>query len=293
MTDFASKWKYDLNNGSLTDYAHIVDEAMADIYSDLNQANDSIHEESDVRDFDFSSFQPQEELNPKVWPNGKLNSKVRLRLMDIGDDFVKTLQVSWVKPLDMLLTGSMANYNWSRYSDFDLHILMDFSEVDEKIDFVHEYFTAKKKVWNSEHENLRIYGFPVEVYVQDVTEDLISSGIYSLYRNEWIETPEKHRLKALGKEKEYIKTKSIETMEKIDSLYFKAMSIKCDTEGQEIYNKICTLFRIIKNIRKTSLANDGEMSEGNIFFKILRRTGYIERLLTAKTLAYDRIESID
>lgn len=288
MEDFASKWKYRLSQDSLTDYAHVVDEAMDAIYSELS-SNQITNETADI---DFSSFTPQQELNPKIWPNGKINSRVRLKLLDIADDFFKTLKIGWLKPIDILLTGSMANYNWSKYSDFDLHLLLDFSEVDENVDFVHEYFTAKKKLWNEEHENLMIYGFPVEVYVQDINENLISNGIYSLYKNKWIIEPSKDNLQSLGQDKETIKSKAIETMKKIDALYNATFDINHGSDGEKLLAQIQKLITIIKGIRKQSLTKGGEMAAGNIFFKILRRTGYIEKLFNAKTLAYDRKESI-
>ena len=288
MEDFASKWKYRLSQDSLTDYAHVVDEAMDAIYSELS-SNQITNETADI---DFSSFTPHQELNPKIWPNGKINSRVRLKLLDIADDFFKTLKIGWLKPIDILLTGSMANYNWSKYSDFDLHLLLDFSDVDENVDFVHEYFTAKKKLWNEEHENLMIYGFPVEVYVQDINENLISNGIYSLYKNKWIIEPSKDNLQSLGQDKETIKSKAIETMKKIDALYNATFDINHGSDGEKLLAQIQKLITIIKGIRKQSLTKGGEMAAGNIFFKILRRTGYIEKLFNAKTLAYDRKESI-
>lgn len=288
MKDFAAKWKYRLSQGSLTDYAHVVDEAMNSICSEVLGSRPT----NETADIDFSSFTPQQELNPKIWPNGKINSRVRLRLMDIADDFFAALKIDWLKPLDILLTGSMANYNWSKYSDFDLHLLLDFSDVDENVDFVHEYFTAKKKLWNEEHENLMIYGFPVEVYVQDISEPLVSNGIYSLYKNKWVVEPSRDAIKSLGTEKETIKAKAIETMKKIDALYNATFDISYGYDGEKIIAQIKKLINIIKGIRKESLSNGGEMSAGNIFFKILRRTGYIEKLFTAKTLAYDRKESI-
>lgn len=288
MKDFAAKWKYRLSQDSLTDYAHVVDEAIDSICSEMFGSQTT----NETADIDFSSFTPQQELNPKIWPNGKINSRVRLRLMDIADDFFATLKIDWLKPLDILLTGSMANYNWSKYSDFDLHLLLNFSDVDENVDFVHEYFTAKKKLWNEEHENLMIYGFPVEVYVQDISEPLVSNGIYSLYKNKWVREPSKDAIKSLGNEKETIKAKAIETMKKIDALYNATFNISYGYDGEKIIAQIKKLINIIKGIRKESLSNGGEMSAGNIFFKILRRTGYIEKLFTAKTLAYDRKESI-
>ena len=288
MKDFAAKWKYRLSQDSLTDYAHVVDEAIDSICSEMLGSQTT----NETADIDFSSFTPQQELNPKIWPNGKINSRVRLRLMDIADDFFATLKIDWLKPLDILLTGSMANYNWSKYSDFDLHLLLNFSDVDENVDFVHEYFKKKKKLWNEEHENLMIYGFPVEVYVQDISEPLVSNGIYSLYKNKWVVEPSKDAIKSLGNEKETIKAKAIETMKKIDALYNATFNISYGYDGEKIIAQIKKLINIIKGIRKESLSNGGEMSAGNIFFKILRRTGYIEKLFTAKTLAYDRKESI-
>lgn len=288
MEDFASKWKYRLSQDSLTDYAHVVDEAMDVICSELS-SNQITNETADI---DFSSFTPQQELNPKIWPNGKINSRVRLKLLDISDDFFKTLKIDWLKPLDVLLTGSMANYNWSKYSDFDLHLLLDFSDVDENVDFVHEYFTAKKKLWNEEHENLMIYGFPVEVYVQNIDENLVSNGIYSLYKNKWVIEPSKDNIKGLGQDKDTIKSKAVETMKKIDALYNATFDINHGYDGEKLLAQIQKLITIIKGVRKQSLAKGGEMAAGNIFFKILRRTGYIEKLFNAKTLAYDRKESI-
>lgn len=288
MEDFASKWKYRLSQDSLTDYAHVVDEAMDAICSELS-SNQITNETADI---DFSSFTPQQELNPKIWPNGKINSRVRLKLLDISDDFFKTLKIDWLKPLDVLLTGSMANYNWSKYSDFDLHLLLDFSDVDKNVDFVHEYFTAKKKLWNEEHENLMIYGFPVEVYVQNIDENLVSNGIYSLYKNKWVIEPSKDNIKGLGQDKDTIKSKAVETMKKIDALYNATFDINHGYDGEKLLAQIQKLITIIKGVRKQSLAKGGEMAAGNIFFKILRRTGYIEKLFNAKTLAYDRKESI-
>ena len=288
MEDFASKWKYRLSQDSLTDYAHVVDEAMDAICSELS-SNQITNETADI---DFSSFTPQQELNPKIWPNGKINSRVRLKLLDISDDFFKTLKIDWLKPLDVLLTGSMANYNWSKYSDFDLHLLLDFSDVDENVDFVHEYFTAKKKLWNEEHENLMIYGFPVEVYVQNIDENLVSNGIYSLYKNKWVIEPSKDNIKGLGQDKDTIKSKAVETMKKIDALYNATFDINHGYDGEKLLAQIQKLITIIKGVRKQSLAKGGEMAAGNIFFKILRRTGYIEKLFNAKTLSYDSKESI-
>ena len=69
-------------------------------------------------------------------------------MLMIADDFFETLNVGWVDIDDIILTGSLANFNWSKFSDVDLHILVDFGEVDENEELVKEYFNSKKNLWN-------------------------------------------------------------------------------------------------------------------------------------------------
>ena len=63
----------------------------------------------------------------------------------ISDDFFETLDIAWVDIDDIILTGSLANYNWSKFSDVDIHILVDYEEVDDNVDLVREYFMSKKE----------------------------------------------------------------------------------------------------------------------------------------------------
>lgn len=281
MKDFASISKYKLGGDTqwhvLDDIDEILDET-ADCYS-----------KSEIYDLDLSSFRPQKTLNERIWVNGKINSKVRSRLLSIADDFVDTLEVDWVEPDDIILVGSLANYNWSKYSDFDLHIVMDFNKVDERTEFVTDYFDAKKNAWNDLHEDLKIYGFPVELYVQDVNADVTASGVYSLEYNEWLIEPEYDNIKSIKLNKFFIKEKAISIMKKIDSLLEKAES---GENAENISNKCKKLFDKIKGIRKSALSNGDEMSSGNLIFKVLRRNGYIEKLVDLKNKTYDKMNSI-
>ena len=84
-----------------------------------------------------------------------LDSRIRLKLLDIAEDFIDFLGVDWVKPDDIIMTGSLANFNWNKkYSDIDLHVLIDFSKVDKRTDFVKKYFDSLKNQWNEVHEDL-------------------------------------------------------------------------------------------------------------------------------------------
>jgi len=96
-------------------------------------------ERYDPEGMDVSSFKFQKELYPKIWhKQSQLDPEIRARLLKIANDFFKSLQLSNVDILDVILTGSLANYNWSNYSDIDLHIIVDFTQVDENFKLVKE-----------------------------------------------------------------------------------------------------------------------------------------------------------
>ena len=93
----------------------------------------------------LSSFAVKDVLNPKVWqPNHQIKPKVRQKLLKIADDFIKKLDLSdssYVK--DITFTGSLANFNWSEYSDVDLHLIIDFGLIDENENLVKDQNFAR------------------------------------------------------------------------------------------------------------------------------------------------------
>ncbi len=70
---------------------------------------------------------------------------------------------------DLRFTGSLANYNWSKYSDIDLHIVVDFSKIDENTELVKDFLMRPGWRWNELHD-ITIYGHEVEIYVENVGE---------------------------------------------------------------------------------------------------------------------------
>lgn len=297
--DFNNRYKFKLSRFNDFDKdAHIIDEELENYLGGLKEDDltdngiFSITKGDLLKQLSLSSFRPQNELNPKIWIGGKINSKVRLRLLDIADDFIESLNVGWVNVSDIILTGSLANYNWSRFSDFDLHILIDFSKVDERTDFVREYFNTKKNEWNNVHENLKIYGFPVEVYVQDTNEEHTASGVYSLNRNEWVVEPVKDNIKAIKLDKYFIKEKTMKYIKIITSLKKQVDETDDDAELRLLSKKIKGTFDILKGLRKEGLKARGEMHPYNVIYKFLRRLGYLDILLDLKAKTYDKLKSI-
>lgn len=241
-------------------------------------------------DIDLSSFKIQSQLNPKIWVNGKVNSRVRLRLLDIADDFIDELSITWVKPEDIVLTGSIANYNWSKYSDIDIHIIIDYSKIYKKTEMVEDYFNSKKELWKINHEGLKIYGFPVEIYVQDKKENNNNSGQYSLNKNEWIQKPSNIEDAIINKK--YVKEKSVKFITKIDNLY---KSLKKETDSyklEKIGKQARQILDKLKGIRKESLKRSGEMGSGNIIYKIIRRTGRLDNIWDIINQTYNKSKTL-
>ena len=93
--------------------------------------DENIQYEIEPHEIDLSSFRVKKELHPDFWKDGLLDSKVRMKLLDIADDFCENLKFKWVKPYDIVLTGSICGLNWSNLSDVDMHIILNFSDIDE------------------------------------------------------------------------------------------------------------------------------------------------------------------
>jgi hypothetical protein len=85
-------------------------------------------------------------LNPKLFEDDKLKPRIREKLLHIATDFYEDLDVD-VELLDIWLTGSIANYNYNSYSDIDVHLIVDYSEVNADIELVEKAFDGERYVW--------------------------------------------------------------------------------------------------------------------------------------------------
>ena len=250
--------------------------------------------EIEPNEIDMTSFKIKNNLNNDIWDGDVLNSRVRLKLLDISDDFIEYINIRWVKPIDIILTGSICNYNWSKFSDIDIHIIIDFSKVSDKKDLVREYFNLKKNEWNDEHNLLEIYGFNVEFYVEDINDETVSGGIYSLEKNKWIKKPDANDMHDIDKKNDIeIRNIASNIINKIDNIVSISEKISDKVKLNRLNKKVDSLLKKIKKYRKKSLDSGGELSNGNIVYKILRRTKYLNKLWDLKIFIYDKINSIN
>lgn len=240
--------------------------------------NQEIEEYTKEDESIIKSFKSQNELSSDIFDDDKkMIDKVRKKLLDISDKFIEYLGVEFFIH-DIVLTGSLASYKWSSYSDLDLHVLIDFENTKHgNIELIKEFFGAKKTAWNLYHD-ITIKNYDVELYVQDVNEEHVSSGVYSILKNKWIIEPEKTNPKI-------DKKKILDKSDSFIALFDKVIS---QSEKKDVSNTIDRLLKKLSKFRKSGLEKNGEFSYENLTFKLLRRNGYIQRLFDLKNQSIDK-----
>jgi hypothetical protein len=226
------------------------------------------------------TYEFHETLNPAVWVNGDLKPEIKEKLIEIAEAFLDSLDTE-IEIEDVTLTGSLANYNYTRFSDFDLHIVVDFSQFNVATELVKDYFNTKKTLWNATRD-ITIKGYDVEVYVQELKEPHHSSGVYSLRRDEWITEPKPSKSKA-DVDPTQVQQKKLAMLDLINF----ALSDDCDVESAERAKEK------FMQLRKAGLETAGELSPENMAFKELRRSGDVERLMQGIISKKDRKLSLD
>jgi predicted nucleotidyltransferase len=233
----------------------------------------------------IKSFESQDELNPKIWEKDgnsyTMKPEVREKLLEITNLFIDFLGVD-VIVTDIIMIGSLVNYNWSKYSDIDLHILVNFNQFSENSkDLYLEFFDLKKVIFNQKH-NITMFGYDVECFVQKEDETTFSSGIYSILYDMWMNEPKKSNTKNI--DKELIKDRASQWMRIIDGLIDNIQ----DEDPDEIKSLVKKYKEKLKKFRNCGLEKGGEMSLENLVFKLLRRNGYIEKLYDTPTEIIDK-----
>ena len=209
----------------------------------------------------------RDKLNPVFWGPSGLKSIVREKLMDFGKAFADYAEIPEQGIVDILMLGGNAGYNYTKYSDIDVHLVVDPKYVpDCDPELIDDYFMDKKTLWELTH-NVTIYGVKAEPYIErpKVTRKK-SQGVYSLMKKTWIQEPE--RIEDDVDEKE-IEKKVNNFKTKIDAL------IKSENA-----DALKELVKKLRDSRSVSLQKYGEYGVENMVFKELRNQGYIDKVRT-------------
>lgn len=217
------------------------------------------------------------QLNEKIWNGKKLIPEIKEKLLTISRKIVNDLSID-VKLKNVLFTGSLASFVWRASSDIDLHLIVkteeDYGEV------IDDYLDMYSKIFNNYH-SIFIKGYKLELNIKREEKFLDDKGIYDILTDKWLQIPSKPNPKIYQDEE--IKDMVLNYQDRIDSL------INNDAELEEIDN----LRKDIKTMRSNGLSEDGEYSTGNLVFKELRHSGYLEKLYDFKQKKEDDFLSFE
>jgi hypothetical protein len=204
-----------------------------------------------------------DELNPALWDGEEIRRQIQVKLLQIGREFYDFLGVS--APIeDVLITGSQANYVYTKWSDIDLHLVIDYNKVKYDGD-VKKLFDAKRKEWKRMYP-LKLKGIPVELYAENSNEPAVTST-YSLLSNQWLKKPAPP-----------LKTYDYDGVKNLAYQWEIVIKRAVDLNELPVLEKIKTMLSMF---RRKSLARDGEFGTGNLAFKALRNSGHIADLINA------------
>lgn len=212
------------------------------------------------------NFEVHETLNPKLWSSdNKLLDDVKVKIVEIIEQFTTTCELP-LNIVDAQLVGSNASYNYTQYSDLDVHIICNFELLDIPKDILQLAYNAVKAKFNTDYD-IKIRGIDVELYVEDIHSTAVSNGVYSLYEDRWLKFP-----------KPLINIPQVDIESEYQEWAIKFTNAINSNNSDIILNTINDIYLI----RKNSLAVEGEYGKGNQLFKELRNQG----LLTAAKDAY-------
>lgn len=209
----------------------------------------------------LEKFEVHDSLNPKLWLNDELLPDVREKIVEVVDQFVSSCEI----PLHIVgihIVGSQASYNYTKYSDLDVHIICNFDLIDCSEEILQAAYNSVKAKFNSEY-NIQIRGIDVELYVEDVNSGVQSNGIYSVDKNQWVKFPKK-----LTNIPEVDVSTELRAWEETIN---KVLSQKNSAKVEQLIDDLYV-------IRKNSLDTEGEYGKGNQLFKELRNIGLLDKL---------------
>jgi hypothetical protein len=217
-------------------------------------------------------------LNPAIWDGEDMRIDVRVTLLKSAYAFVEFLDVPDLEIVGVRFVGSNASYNYTEYSDCDVHVILDF-EKSPCPDMAENFFDTKKTLWNKIHEAVQVNGYKVEIYAEDIKNPTKAAGVYDLLKGEWVNKPKK--------EKPKFNDADVEA--KVDALTNEIDAI-CSAGDLDDIQK---MFDLLRKMRRAGLVKAGEFSVENLAFKTIRNLGYIDKLSAARLKRQDDDLSLD
>ena len=246
---------------------------------------DTINRMTEDTKAEKAAFEKHTEMHPRFWtPEGTLQEGLQRKLLAIVAKYITYLQLpAHIKFKDIVFTGSLAGYNYTDYSDVDIHLIVDYKTVSDDEDFAGNYFRAMKDLWAGSHE-VTVFGYPVELMAQDAEQAVSAPGAsYSLVNLKWIKEPENPPV-TIDRERVLRKAEAIQ--EVIDDLLHEEPS-------EELLIDIDALKKRLRDMRSSALAKGGEFAPENLAYKVLRNNGYLDKLKQLNNTTHETLLSVN
>lgn len=226
-----------------------------------------------ILEFDLG-YKKNNTLNPKLWQDGILRPDMKSALIKIAQDFKNYIDVPFDVD-DLYITGGQVSYYYTEHSDLDLHLIVDFDNVECDRE-AEELFDTKRLLYKQRY-NITVNGIPVELYVENKDYPAVSSS-YSILQDRWIVEPRRN----VGN----IDRKEIVRM---STVWQKIIDAAIASKDVKTAQKTLSLLR---KYRKTGLKTSGEYGVPNLVYKTLRNSKNVEELTTFIDRMHDKDLSI-
>jgi hypothetical protein len=216
-------------------------------------------------------------LNPKLWDHDHLKPQVKGALLRIAEDFKKFVDIDFTV-VDVVITGSNVNYNYTSNSDIDLHLITDYSSIacDRE---VAELFDTKRHLYAEQHD-IEIFGIPVGLFVEDQDHPGVSAGSYSILDGKWLTKPSQIQPDFDSEE-----------VEKMTEVWRTVLKHAMQTGDLQTCR---SSLQLLRKYRKLGLQQpQGEFSTANLVYKVLRNDHTLAGINTLVDRLHDQQLSLN
>lgn len=270
------------------------EDKVRDIWKEYKQYSYAKYDEDgvfhEVTESIEEDIEKHETLNDKIFntETQEMLPEVREKLIEIANNFIDAVHEDNLdlEVKDIVLIGSNANYNYTKDSDLDVHIIAS-SKPDCNKKHLNQIYQAYKSLFNSKYD-IYIHNIPTEIYVEMDEVNAMSGGIYSIKDNKWLKQPKQFEIPDIDYDAFY------REFEQWEERYFELVNYldEYDNALEEVSQYIDDIYEA----RKSGVAEGGEWNLLNLVFKEIRNRGYLDHLKELKTELASKemsLESVD
>lgn len=208
----------------------------------------------------IKGYDEHQSLNPKLWDGDQLRPEVKIKLLQIAEQFKEFVDLD-VPVIDVHITGGQVTYHYTEQSDLDLHLIVDYNQIkcDQEVE---ELLDTKRLLFKRQHQ-INIRGIPVEPGTEDVNRPTVSSA-YSLKTDSWVREPKNYSGEINSKD-----------IEKQYRYWQKIIETVLSQNDPEMAQKV---LKLLRKYRKIGLKQTGEYGVENLVYKTLRNNKLVDKL---------------